>query len=72
MAPVKKKAIVSMSECSEEYAKCLRFSSIVKTICLCLQLNILLVKEAERSMAYLTPQEGQKRLLQWKGTNLAI
>ena len=49
-----------------------RFSSIVKTQCLCGTLISLKDMEVERSIEYLLPQVGQKRLWQRKGTNLSF
>ena len=45
---------------------------MVKTQCLCLTLTSLKDIDLVRSMEYLLPQEGQKRLWQRKGTNLSF
>lgn len=45
---------------------------MVKTQCLCLTLTSLKDMEVERSIEYLLPQVGQKRLWQRKGTNLSF
>ena len=52
--------------------KCLSSESMVKTQCLCWTLIILKDIEVVRSMEYLFPQVGQKRLWHRKGTNLKV
>lgn len=62
----------TMKQSSVLKKKSRRFSSIVKTQCLCGTLISLKDMEVERSIEYLLPQVGQKRLWQRKGTNLSF